>query len=164
MTRKHDHGTPDAARFTGSFSAIVPASADAVFALVMDVARLPEWNRAVTRVLEAPDVLEPGAEWVVVVRPTGMPSWPSRSRVRELDLGRGVFAHRSQTDDGNPSYSDWTWRVTPEAGGARLTVTWKLHPRTFWRRHLFVRVRQHRLAKTEVPASVAALSRVLSAP
>ncbi|WP_406289403.1 SRPBCC family protein [Embleya sp. NBC_00896] len=151
-------------RFSGTFSATVPAPADAVFALVTDVARLPEWNPAIIRVLEAPPVLAPGAEWVVVVKPTGWPSWPSRSRVRELHPQSGVFAYRSRTDDGNPSYADWRWHVTPEAGGARLAVSWELHPQTFWRKHLFARLRQHRLSKTEAPGSVAALSRLLSTP
>ncbi|WP_331770137.1 SRPBCC family protein (plasmid) [Embleya sp. NBC_00888] len=159
--RTRDDG---AAGFSGSFSAFVPAPADAVFALVTDVARLPEWNRAVTRVLEAPEVPAPGAEWVVVVKPDGWPSWPSRSRVLELDPQRGVFGYRAQSDDGNPSYADWRWHIVPEAGGARLTVTWELHPQTFWRKHLFARLRRRRLSKTEVPASVAALTRVLSAP
>lgn len=164
MTRARERSSQEVARFTGMFIGSVSAAPDAVFALATDVVRLPQWNRAVTRVLEAPAVLEPGAEWVVMVKPAGWPSWPSRSRVREIDQAGRAFAYRSQTDDGNPSYSDWRWHVAPEAGGgSRVTVSWELHPQTFWRRHLFARLRRRSLAKTEVPASVAALARLLSA-
>ncbi|MEU8134921.1 SRPBCC family protein [Streptodolium elevatio] len=131
MARTHQDSSSNAARFTGSFSASVPAPADAVFALVTDVARLPEWNRAVTRVVEAPAALEPGAEWVVTVKPAGWPSWPSRSRVREIDPAHGVFAYRSQTDDGNPSYADCRRTgscadpgTSPRAGLAVVVATW----------------------------------------
>lgn len=49
VRRTHEQATEDTARFSGSFSAPVPAPADEVFALVTDAARLPEWNCAVRR-------------------------------------------------------------------------------------------------------------------
>ncbi|MEU8134919.1 hypothetical protein [Streptodolium elevatio] len=58
--------------------------------------------------------------------------------------------------------TDWRWRVVPESGASRLTVSWELHPQTFWRRHLFSRLRRRSLANTEVPASVAALAWLVS--
>jgi hypothetical protein len=36
-----------------------------VFDLITDFDRLPEWNRAVKRILDRPAALAPGAEWVV---------------------------------------------------------------------------------------------------
>lgn len=135
----------------------IAADPDEVFAAVTDLARLPEWNRAVTRTLELPRALHPGAEWVVEVTAFGQ-RWPSRSRLVEHDPAARRFAHRSGTDDGNPSYADWVWTVTPVPGGCEVAVTATLAPRTFWRRLLLARVRRHQLARREVPDSLAALA------
>ena len=136
-------------------SAVIAAPADRVFAVVTDIASLPEWNRGIRRVVEAPPELAEGAEWVVVVHAMGQ-SWPSRSRVVEFDRDRKVFAYRSQSDDGNPSFANWRWQVEEVAEGSRVTVTWELNPRTFWRRVLLVRLRRPGLAR-EVAASLVAL-------
>jgi hypothetical protein len=40
-------------------------------------------------------------------------------------------------------------------------VTWELHPATFWRRVLLVRIRARQLSRTEIPASLAALARAV---
>jgi uncharacterized protein YndB with AHSA1/START domain len=56
----------------------IDASPEAVFSVVTDVSRLPEWNRAITEVIEAPASLEPGSEWRVRVHALGQ-SWVSRS-------------------------------------------------------------------------------------
>jgi hypothetical protein len=88
-------------------------------------------------------------------------SWPSRSKVREYDPTTGVFAYRSCTDDGNPSYAMWRCSVKPATeGGSRVTVSWDLNPATFWRRILLARIRAHQLRR-EVPASIDALARTL---
>ena len=42
----------------------VDAPAEVVFARLTDVRGLPDWNRRITRVVEAPPKLEAGAEWV----------------------------------------------------------------------------------------------------
>src|SRR5439155_17081342 len=49
--------------------------------------------------------------------------------------------------------------VEPLGEGCRVSVGWDLHPQTFWRRVLFGRVRARQLARTELPASLAALAR-----
>jgi uncharacterized protein YndB with AHSA1/START domain len=138
-------------------SALVPAHPDAVFATLTDIARLPEWNAAMTSVVGQPDALAVGAEWVVEFRVLGR-TWHSRSTVEEIDVGGRRFAYRSRTDDGNPSYARWAWAVTEDPAGSRVTVTWSLHPVTFWRRVLLVRLRGRQLARTELPASLAALA------
>lgn len=72
-----------------------------------------------------------------------------------------VFAYRSCTDDGNPSYALWRWTVAPAAdGGSRVTVSWQLHPQTFWGRSLLVHVRNRQL-KREVPNSLESLAQAL---
>jgi hypothetical protein len=144
-----------------SAAAVVPAPADAVFATLTDIARLPEWNDIMSSVVERPDRLEVGAEWVVELHALGQ-TWRSRSKVEDLDVAGRRFAYRSVTDDGNPSYARWTWTVADDGAGSRVTVSWELHPVTFWRRVLLARVRARQLARTEIPGSLAALARAVA--
>jgi hypothetical protein len=141
----------------GSVTEQVGARAPEVFALVTDVERLPEWNHVITKVVERPPTLDPDAEWVVELRSMGS-SWQSRSRVLALDADARRFAYRSQTDDGNPSYGDWSWTIADAGDGSRVTVTWELWPKSFWRRTLLARVRNRQLRR-EVRSSVRALER-----
>ena len=139
-----------------SASRVVDAPPDDVFATITDVARLPEWNTAITAVIEQPERHQVGVRWIVEMHALGR-TWHSRSVVETLDpIGR-CFAYRSVTDDGNPSYALWTWVVTDHADGALVTVAGELHPLTFWRRLLFVHIRSRQLAHTELVRSLAAL-------
>ena len=145
---------------SGIASGVVSSPASEVFGLLTDVDRLPEWNKIIVKVVERPETLSPGAEWVVQLKAMGN-SWQSRSTIEEHDPSRCLFAYRSCTDDGNPSYARWRWTVEPAAGGeSRVTVTWELHPQTFWRRALLVRVRSRQLLR-EVPGSIDALAHAL---
>lgn len=138
-----------------SVTARVDAAPSAVFEVVTDVNGLPEWNGAIVEVVEVPERLEPGAVWKVRVRALGQ-SWVSKSELAELDPDAGRFAYRSQSDDGNPSYADWEWRVEPDGDGSTVTLSVDLNPQTFWRKHLLIRLRQPALRK-EMAASLAAL-------
>jgi uncharacterized protein YndB with AHSA1/START domain len=145
---------------TGTAELSVSSPASDVFGLLTDIDRLPEWNSIIVKVVERPETLSPGAEWVVQLKALGN-SWESRSTVEEFDPARFVFSYRSQTDDGNPSYTRWRWTVEAAAGGqSRVTVSWDLHPQTFWRRALLVRIRGRQLQR-EVPASIDSLARAL---
>lgn len=145
---------------TGNVTRTVLRSPNDVFAFLSDIDRLPDWNAIITRVVERPERLEPGAEWVVELKAMGN-SWPSRSKLEEFDTDRRVFAYRSATDDGNPSYALWRWTVEPAAEGmSRVTVSWDLHPQTLLRRALLVRIRAHELRR-EIPASIDSLARAL---
>jgi len=146
---------------TAHAQATIQAEPDVVFAALTDVARLPQWNGRMTRVVEAPATLVPGSEWVVEFRVFGR-SWRSRSTLDLLDPSARRFAHRSCTDDGNPSYAEWEWTVTKDPAGSRVRVAWSLHPMTFWRRTVLVRMRAAQLARTELPRSLAALARVVT--
>jgi uncharacterized protein YndB with AHSA1/START domain len=128
-----------------------------VFSLITTPERLPEWNGAIVRVVDAPDKLRSGAEWVVQLSALGQ-SWPSRSTVVDIDPQTRHFAYRSRTDDGNPSYADWSWQVADAPGGCEVTVSCALHPVTFWRRALLARVRAWQLQRRELPASLRALA------
>lgn len=139
-----------------SASSIIDASPDDVFSTITDLDRLPEWNAVINAVIQRPERVEVGAEWVVEMRALGQ-TWNSRSVVKTLDpIGR-CFAYRSVTDDGNPSYALWTWVVAEQPEGTLVTVAGELHPRTFWRRVLLVRIRSRQLARTELVDSLAAL-------
>jgi uncharacterized protein YndB with AHSA1/START domain len=145
---------------TGSVSASIPWSPDDVFAFLSDIDRLPDWNSIMTRVVERPDRIAPGIEWLVEFKALGN-TWRSRSNVQEYDPTERVLAYRSCTDDGNPSYAIWRWVVEPAGeGGSRVTVSWDLNPATFWRRVLLARIRARQLRR-EVPASIDALARTL---
>lgn len=135
------------------------ASPDVVFQTLIDPHRLPDWNEAITKVVDCPAVLEPGTEWTVEMSALGR-RWPSRSQVRVLDHAARHFEYTSQSDDGNPSYAVWSWSVSESAGGCQVSVSWQLNPKSFWRRALLVKVRQYQLMKSEVPASLAALDTV----
>jgi len=143
---------------TGRASAarILDASPDDVFRTITDISRLPDWNDAITAVIEQPEQLQVGTEWTVEMHALSQ-TWRSRSSVDAIDPTVGCFAYRSVTDDGNPSYALWTWVVANHPDGALVTVAFELHPRSFWRRALLVRIRARQLAHTELPHSLATL-------
>lgn len=148
---------------THTTESIVAASPGAVFRTLTDIAALPSWNKNMTSVIDHPGALEVGTEWVVEFHALGQ-TWQSRSTVEELDITKRRFAYKSRTDDGNPSHARWAWEVAEEPAGSRVTVTWELHPVTFWRRVLLGRIRAWQLARTEVPASLAALAAASTGP
>jgi hypothetical protein len=73
--------------------------------------------------------------------------------LQELDPVSRRFAHTSCSDDGNPSFAYWTWELAPTDAGTRITVSWELQPKTFWRKWLLARIR-HRQLKNEVGTSL----------
>ncbi len=136
---------------------LISADSDEVFRILTEPRRLPEWNHAIVRLVEAPESLAPGRQWVVELSALGQ-SWPSRSTVVELETSARRFTYRSQTDDGNPSYADWSWQVEDTTGGCAVTVSLALHPLTFWRRMLLAKVRGRQLRRHELPESLSALA------
>ena len=141
---------------------VVDARPDVVFQLITDVTRLPEWNARITQIVEPLADHAAGCEWVVEMRAMGN-SWRSRSRVLDYDSTARRFSYQSCTDDGNPSYGDWTWQVDPDADsdGARVSVSWYLHPRTFWRRTLMAPMRNLQL-RGEVRTSLQTIEQRLA--
>jgi uncharacterized protein YndB with AHSA1/START domain len=137
-------------------SAYMDASPEQVFELVIDPWKLPSWNRAITEVVEAPKRLEAGSTWKIRLHALSR-SWVSKSQVSELDPAAGTFAYRSQTDDGNLSYADWEWLVQRDLEVTKVTVTVELHPVTFWRKHVQIKIRRRALRK-EMANSLSALS------
>lgn len=147
----------------GSASAVIVAPADTVFDAVTDPSRMTLWNAVMTEVVEMPEAIAPGSEWVVAFQAMRVMRWRSRSRCEALVRNDRTFVHRSGTDDGNPSYAIWTWTVEPEGQGrSTVRVTWELHPETVLRKVLLSRMR-NRMLKSEVPASLSALNTLLAA-
>jgi len=124
-----------------SASGHVDLAADLVFRYLTDLSSLPEWNGAISDVVDVPDRLVPGAIWRVRLHALRQ-SWVSRSEVSELDPANRRFSYRSQSDDGNPSYADWVWQVEPDGAGSTVSATVDLNPVTFWRRHLLIKLRR----------------------
>jgi len=145
----------------GSVTESVAADPDALFALITDINRLPEWNAHVHHIVEAPAELTDGSEWVIELRAMGS-KWNSRARLQELDPVSRRFAHISCSDDGNPSFAYWTWELTPTDAGTRITVSWELQPKTFWRKWLLARIR-HRQLKNEVGESLRSAAAIVIA-
>jgi uncharacterized protein YndB with AHSA1/START domain len=141
----------------GRASLRVDATPQAVFGLITDVDRLPEWNTAIETVLERPAELAEGVEWTVKMHPPRTPSWTSISRVEELDRRRHRFTYETRNGDGNPSYTKWAWQVTGAGGGAEVTVTWDTYLKTADRRYFGGPIRKRQLAR-EVPNSLAAMA------
>ena len=141
---------------------LIEAEPDVVFDVITDIDGLPTRNDAMRRVVEAPDEVSAGSQWVVEFTALGR-TWSSRSTVVAIDRSARRFIYRSATDDGNPSYADWTWTVTPSGRGCVVAVSADLHPMTFWRRALLVHVRSRQLRRTEIPGSLDRLARAVDA-
>ena len=147
--------------FRGEAALTVRASADAAYALITDVRRLPEWNDAIERVVADAGELVTGAEWTVRMHPPHMPSWGSVSRVDVLDRGARTFSYSTRNADGNPSSVVWHWTVEPtDHDHAVVRVRWHCMLRTLDRRLLAGPMRKRQLER-EVPRSLAALSSAL---
>ena len=143
--------------FRGQASTIIAMSPAEVFTAITAIDRLPQWNQRIAAVTRTPGTsLTPGVEWTVQMH-VPPAKWPSRSRVLICDPVRLLFEYTSQSDDGNPSYVAWRWSVAPEGDGARVTVGWTGHPKTFWWRLVFARLRRKQL-QNEAPASLYALA------
>ena len=141
----------------------VNAAPDATFRLITDIDRLPEWNRAIERVVERAPDLTPGTEWVVKMHPSRGMTWQSRSRVEEIDKDVRRFRYRTWNADGNPSYADWKWEVVPLDSMAQVSVSWDVYLKTLDRKLLAGPIRQRQLRK-EVAASLVALDQATRSP
>jgi uncharacterized protein YndB with AHSA1/START domain len=148
--------------FHGNATAFIDATPESVFDLITDIRQIPDWNAAIEAVVEVPASLTYGSEWVVVMHPSGLPRWNSRSRLEIMDREALRFAYRSESDDGNASYARWTWHIEAVDAGAQLTVMWDAHPMTFWRRVLFAPLVRRPQLRNEVPASLDAIHQHLS--
>ena len=138
----------------------VNAAPDDTFRLITEVGRLPEWNRAIERVVEPAIDLTQGIEWVVKMHPSRGMTWQSRSRVEEIDKDVRRFKYRTWNADGNPSYADWSWEVVSLDSRAQVNVSWDVYLKTLDRKWLAGPIRKRQLRK-EVAESLLALDRAI---
>lgn len=134
--------------YTLQASIDVEAGPAEVFDVITDIPRLPDWNLEIPKVVTAPEVLGVGTEWVVEIHAMHT-HWNSRARAIEVDRDGGRFAYRSQGDNGNPSYADWRWHLSPAAsgGGTHVAVEVDVRPRSLPRRWFLARLRKPGLHK-----------------
>jgi hypothetical protein len=136
---------------------VVEGDPRSVFETISDIQRLAEWNGAIERVIDWPDLLAPGAHWTVEMHPSRMVRWKSVSTLREFDPERRRFAYRTVNADGNPSYALWQWEVAPLQIGTKVSVRWDVYLETLDRRFLAGPIRKRQLRR-EVAASLKALT------
>ena len=75
----------------------LPADPDALFETLVNPHRLPEWNKAITTVIDGPETLAPGDESVVEMAALAQ-RWQSRSQVKVLNALPGASStHRRVT-------------------------------------------------------------------
>ena len=146
-----------------SASAQLEADPGAVFELITDIERLPEWNAAIEKVLTTPKDLSPGAEWAVQMHPARGMRWKSVSKLETIDRDKFTFSYRTVNADGNPSYALWNWTVTSAGPAAEVLVKWDVFLQTWDRRALAGPIRRRQL-RHEVSASLQALSPLATTP
>jgi uncharacterized protein YndB with AHSA1/START domain len=98
-----------------SASVQIAAPPEAVWAVVSDLTRMPEWSpelRWITTLGRPP--VRVGSLLLGVNR-RGLAVWPTTSRVVRLDPGRAVAWKTRE------SGATWTYELEPEDGGTRLT-------------------------------------------
>ncbi|MFD9126695.1 SRPBCC family protein [Kitasatospora sp. NPDC059571] len=101
-------------------SVVVSATPEQVFGLVSDVRRVGEWSPECVGVLARRGPLREGDRFIGLNR-RGLHVWPTTCRVARLEPG-AVFGFRV-TALGVP-IARWTYRITSEADGTRLTEEW----------------------------------------
>jgi uncharacterized protein YndB with AHSA1/START domain len=128
-----------------------------IFETITDIERLPEWNGAIEQVIDRPTGLTPGATWTVEMRPARPVRWKSVSTLQELDADALCFSYRTVNADGNPSYTLWSWGLTPTPPGVQVSVHWDVYLETLDRRLFAGPIRRRQLRK-EVADSLATLA------
>jgi len=134
----------------------VEATPEAVFSVITDIERLPQWNVAIQRVIRHPPVLSLGAQWTVEMHPSRGMRWNSLSTVEEIDLQALRFSYRTVNADGNPSYTVWIWEIAPQNSTSIVSVSWDVYLKTLDRRLLAGPIRRRQLRR-EVAASLRAI-------
>lgn len=142
---------------------IIDADARVIFKTITDIERLPEWNAAIDRVIDRPARLTTDAKWTVEMHPARLMRWKSVSTLRTIDAEDLRFSYRTVNADGNPSYTLWSWDLTPLPTGVRVAVRWDVYLETLDRR-LFAGPIRRRQLRREVSASLASLASLAAAP
>ena len=133
------------------------------FDTITDIERLPEWNGAIEQVIDRPVRLTTRSTWTVEMHPTRLLRWKSVSTLQELDAEGLRFTYRTVNADGNPSYTLWSWELTPTPPNVQVSVHWDVYLETLDRRLFAGPIRRWQLRK-EVAASLATLAALVGSP
>ena len=98
-----------------SASVDVEAAPDAVWAVVSDVTRMPEFSPELRRLYAVGGGRPRVGMRLVGINRRGYAVWPTTSKVTRLDAGRAVAWHTRE------SGATWTYELEPTASGTRLT-------------------------------------------
>jgi polyketide cyclase/dehydrase/lipid transport protein len=95
-------------------SARFPVPPDALYAIINDVDRYPEWRKDVKRIERLPD-RDGRPAWIEHGSHGAIPMRSERAEPPSLMVGR--------IGEGLAFGGTWTFRIVPAAGGSELTVT-----------------------------------------
>ena len=98
-----------------SASVVVDAPPDAVWEVVSDVARMPEWSPELRRLFVIGDKRPRVGMNLLGINRRGFAAWPTTSKVVRFEPGRAVAWKTRE------SGATWTYELQPEDGGTRLT-------------------------------------------
>ncbi|WP_353648337.1 SRPBCC family protein [Nakamurella sp. A5-74] len=150
-------------------SIVVDAVAETVYDVVSDVRRTGEWSPICEACWwadgEEPDVDGPRVDsWFHGRNVTADRTWETRSRVAVADRGR-EFAWMV-----NASLVSWSYTMSPEGTGTRLTETWEFLPAgiEYFQQKFGPQAQQqiddrHRAAVAEIPVTLARIKQIIEA-
>jgi uncharacterized protein YndB with AHSA1/START domain len=94
----------------------VAAPPEAVWAVVSDVTRMPEWSPELRRLYVLGGAKEPRVGMTLLgINRRGWVAWPTTSRVTRFEPGRAVAWKTRE------SGATWTYELEPSGTGTRLT-------------------------------------------
>jgi hypothetical protein len=108
-----------------SVSTYIGAPPQAVYELVADVTRMPEFSPEVVRCTWLGGATGPsvGARFAAVNKVPGRPSWTNKPVVTVAEPGRAFAFARTERFAGTVV---WGYRFEPEAGGTRVTESYEV--------------------------------------
>jgi hypothetical protein len=108
-----------------SVSIHIGAPPEAVYGLVADVTRMPEFSPEIVRCRWLGGATGPyvGARFAAVNKVPGRPSWTNKPVVTVAEPGRAFAFARTERFAGTVR---WSYRFEPEAGGTRVTESYEV--------------------------------------
>jgi uncharacterized protein YndB with AHSA1/START domain len=99
-----------------SASVDVAAGPEAVWAVVSDVTRMPEWSPELRRLFVLGGAKQPRVGMTLLgINRRGFVAWPTTSKLTRFEPGRAVAWKTRE------SGATWTYELEPTEGGTRLT-------------------------------------------
>ena len=108
-----------------SVTAHMEVSPEAVYALVADVTRMPEFSPEILECkwLEGATGPAVGARFAARNKVPNRPAWTNKPVVTRVEPGRAFAFARTEKFAGTV---EWTYRFEPEGGGTRVTESYEM--------------------------------------